>query len=74
MKSLTDIFTQLFPSGGAPDQMQYQVTQGWDSLNHMKLCALIEENFDIMLEINDIAALSSFSAAEQIVSKHTVRP
>jgi acyl carrier protein len=69
MKNLAQIFTEVFPEGGPVEQMKYQETTGWDSLNHMVLCAQIEENFDVILEIADIANMSSFDKAKEIVNR-----
>ena len=70
MKTLEQIFTEIFPDSGPAQDMKYQDTLGWDSLQHMILCANIEENFDIVLEINDVAAVSSYTAAQEIVDRY----
>lgn len=48
----------------------YNETKGWDSLGHMRLIAAIEENFDCMLDTDDILDMSSFPKAIAIVEKH----
>lgn len=69
MNTLEQIFAETFVNGGPVEKMRYQDTDGWDSLQHMVLISRIEDNFDIMLEINDIAAMSSFEAAQTIVNR-----
>ena len=50
--------------------LEYRKTPQWDSLAHMQLIAAIETEFDLMLETDDILAMSSFSKAREIVSGH----
>jgi acyl carrier protein len=71
MKTLEEIFAETFPKGGPVEDMRYQDTAGWDSLNHMVLCAAIEENYDIMLEITDVAGMSSFAIARQTIKRYS---
>ncbi len=72
MKSVKEIFLELFPDAGPVEVMKYQETSGWDSLAHMQLCSRLEENFDIMLEISDIAEISSFTIAKEIMLRYNV--
>lgn len=50
----------------------YRGIPEWDSVAHMALVAEIEDRFDVMLEVEDVIALSSFSAAQQILGKYGV--
>jgi acyl carrier protein len=45
---------------------------GWDSVAHMALIASIERVFDIMLETDDVIAMSSFAVAKTIVAKNGI--
>ena len=54
------------------DKLEYAKTPGWDSVAHMKLISEIENNFDIMLDTEDVIGMSSFPMAKQIVEKHGV--
>jgi acyl carrier protein len=54
------------------DQLQYNQFQNWNSLGHMALIAAIETEFDCILDIDDILAMSNFDKAFEIVSKHVV--
>ena len=59
--------------GLAPDSefesLAYGQTKGWDSVAHMTLVAAIESKFDIMLDTDEVIALSSFGEAKRILSK-----
>ena len=50
--------------------LKYNDTKGWDSLAHMRIVAGIEEEFDCMLETNEILDMSSFEVATTIVKKY----
>lgn len=51
----------------------YGSTPGWDSVAHMSLVAEIETTFDIMLDTDDVIAMSSFEKAVEIVGKYGIR-
>jgi acyl carrier protein len=48
-------------------------TEGWDSIAHMQLIAAIEEAYDIMLDTQDVLAMSSYPVAKTIVEKHVCK-
>ena len=51
--------------------MKYQ-DEGWDSVGHMSLMAMLEEAFDIMLDTDDIIDFSSFEKGKEILKKYDV--
>lgn len=48
-------------------------TTGWDSLSHMVLCTALEDAFDIMFEIEEIAEISSFDKAKEVLVRHGIQ-
>lgn len=48
-------------------------TEGWDSIAHMQLIAAIEEAYNIMLDTQDVLAISSYPIAKTIVEKHVYK-
>lgn len=52
------------------ESLEFAKFEAWDSIAHMKLIASIEELFGIRLEVGDVLALSSFSAAKEILQKY----
>jgi acyl carrier protein len=48
--------------------LQYQGTALWDSVGHMTLIAAIEDEFDIMLETDDIIDFSSYEKGKIILT------
>ena len=51
-------------------ELAYGRTEYWDSVAHMQLVAAIESEFGIMLETDDVIAMSSYGAARQILRDH----
>lgn len=69
------IFKQFQAVMGIADDMAksdivYNVAPGWDSVAHMTLIAALENEFDCMLEMDDIIDMSSFAKAVEIMSKY----
>jgi acyl carrier protein len=52
------------------DDLKYNTIDEWDSVAHMTLVAEIEDEFDIMLDTDDIIDMSSFAKAKEIVAKY----
>jgi len=52
------------------DDLAYNSIPQWDSTRHMALIAVIESEFDIMLDTDDIVGMSSFAKAKEIVSRY----
>ena len=53
------------------DELTYASIAQWDSVAHMALITALEDEFDIMIEIDDVIDMSSVSKAYEIVSKYT---
>lgn len=54
------------------DGLKYQAIPEWDSVGHMSLIAALEDEFGIMLEMEDIIELSSFEIGIEILKKYGV--
>ncbi len=54
------------------DKLEYNSIQTWDSVGHMGLIATLEEQFDIMMEMDDIIDFSSYQKGFEIVAKYEV--
>ena len=52
--------------------LEYQSIQAWDSVGHMNLMGVIEEEFDIEMEIDDITDFSSFEKGKGILARYGV--
>ncbi|MEH1102515.1 acyl carrier protein [Micromonospora sp. CPCC 205561] len=60
------------PDDAVVDSLEYRGTEKWDSLAHMALVAAVEDEFDVMLDTDEVIDLSSFDRARQILEKHGV--
>lgn len=47
--------------------LEYQGISEWDSVGHMGLIATIEDEFDIMMDTDDIIDFSSFEKGKEIL-------
>jgi len=52
--------------------LKYQSVEGWDSVGHMGLIATLEDNFDIMMDTDDIIDFSSYEKGKEILKKYDV--
>jgi acyl carrier protein len=53
-------------------ELTYQSISIWDSVGHMELIATLEDDFDIMLETNDIVDFSSYDHGKEILGKYGI--
>jgi len=54
------------------DDLTYNTMANWSSVSHMSLITEIEEQFQIMLEPEDIINLSSFKKGREILMKNGI--
>lgn len=54
------------------ENLEYQGNINWDSVGHMTLIAVLEEEFDIMMDTDDIIDFSSFKKGKEILKKYDV--
>ena len=52
--------------------LEYQAIPEWDSVGHMGLVAAIEDEFNIMMDTDDIIDLSSYEKGKEILKKYDV--
>jgi acyl carrier protein len=73
-KALRDVFSQALGIDAARvvDSLEFNGIKEWDSTAHMALVAALEENYDIMLETEDVLGMSSVARAREILAKYNV--
>ncbi len=54
------------------DEINYDLTPQWDSKTHMDIISEIDEQFNLLLEADDIIELNSFAMAKEILKKYEV--
>lgn len=55
------------------DSLEYQSIESWDSVGHMALMAALEDEFDIMLEMDDIVDFGSYNTGIKTLEKYGVK-
>ena len=60
IERLRAVFSKVFNISNVPDDLQYQDITEWDSAGHMALISALDEEFDIMLDTDDVLDISSF--------------
>jgi len=54
--------------------LEYESIQEWDSIGHMTLVGMIEDAFEISMDLDDIIELSSYNKGIEILSeKYEIR-
>ena len=66
------IVNEIFELNGMPinESMTRGNTEKWNSLLHMTFVTAIEDEFEIMLDTQDILNLTSYSAGLEIIDKY----
>ena len=47
--------------------------EAWDSMTHLVIISELEQNFDIILEDDDITAMNTISDIKTILTKYEIR-
>lgn len=66
------IINEIFELNGMPinESMTRGNTEKWNSLLHLTFVTAIEDEFEIMLDTQDILNLTSYSAGLEIIDKY----
>lgn len=66
------IFAEAFeiPEEEVRDDIAYNSYRPWDSLKHLQLVSMFEEELDIELEMDDIIDMSSYQKVRDIVMQY----
>ena len=54
------------------NKLEYMSIPQWDSVGHMTLMGALEDEFDIVLEMDDIIDFSSFEKGKKILKKYKI--
>jgi acyl carrier protein len=71
---LSEAFVEALglPAGYDVTGLEYRSIEQWDSLAHLALVTTIETTFDVMLDVDDVLGLRSYSAGLDILKRHGV--
>ena len=73
-KKYDEIFMEVFEieTDQLNEKLEYQSIEAWDSVGHMSLMAALEDEFDIMLEMDDIVDFGSYLTGVETLRKYGV--
>jgi acyl carrier protein len=60
------------PPAAVVDTLSYDSIPQWDSVAHMALVTELESVFDVMLDTDEILAMSSVAISRDILAKHGI--
>ncbi|HEX6851060.1 MAG TPA: acyl carrier protein [Candidatus Polarisedimenticolaceae bacterium] len=71
---LASVFCRVLGIGrdAVTDELSYRSILQWDSVSHMALVAALEDEFDLMLDTEEVIELSSVAKARDILGRHGV--
>ena len=70
LEKLNNVFCETFQiEKSMLHGLSYQSIPIWDSVGHMALIASLEQEFDIMMETDDIIDFSTFEKGMEILEK-----
>lgn len=73
MEKYRKIFCETFEiEDNMLDDLIYQGINEWDSVGHMALISALEDEFGIMMDMEDIIEFSSFKIGIDILKKYGV--
>ena len=74
IETYKNAFKKLFElDDSSLDKLVYQGIPEWDSISHMELMTILEKEFSIEREIDDIIDFSSFELGKNILAKYGVQ-
>lgn len=68
------IFTEVFgvTAKQLGDNFSKETISEWDSVHQLNIITLLEENFDLFLDPEDIMACTSYNAGKEILTKNGI--
>lgn len=68
------IFTEVFgvTANQLGDNFSKETISEWDSVHQLNIITLLEENFDLFLDPEDIMACTSYNAGKEILTKNGI--
>ena len=54
------------------EELEYNSIEAWDSIGHMNLIGNLEDEFGILMEMDDIIDLSSYKKGMELLKKYDV--
>ena len=72
-KKYNESFVEIFSiNEDLLEGLEYNSIPQWDSVGHMALMALLEENFEIMMDMEEIMDFSSYKKGIEILRGYDI--
>lgn len=74
LEKLNNIFCEVFSveASALNSNFNKDTVEGWDSVRQLSLTSSVEDEFDIMLDAEDIIGFSSYEIAKEILKKYDI--
>lgn len=74
LEKLNAIFCEVFSveASALGSEFNKDRVEGWDSVRQLSLTSSVEDEFDIMLDAEDILEFTSYDNAKAILAKYAV--
>lgn len=74
LEKLNKIFCEVFSVEETALNSEFNkcTVEGWDSVHQLSLTSAIEDEFDIMLDAEDILEFTSYDNAKKILARYEV--
>lgn len=74
IEKLNGIFCKVFSveSSTLDDDFNKDNIDGWDSVHQLSLTSSVEDEFDIMLDAEDILEFTSYNKVKSILAKYEI--
>lgn len=74
LEKLNKIFCEVFSveASALSSEFNKNTVDGWDSVHQLSLTSAVEDEFDIMLDAEDIIGFSSYESAKEILKKYEI--
>ena len=74
LEKLNNIFCEVFSVevSALNNEFNKNSVEGWDSVRQLSLTSAVEDEFDIMLDAEDIIGFSSYASAKEILKKYDI--
>lgn len=75
LEKLNNIFCDVFSVGvdQLNDEFDNTTVEGWDSVHQLSLTSAVEDEFDIMLDAEDILECNSYDKVKAILAKYDIK-
>ncbi len=74
LDKFNQIFCEVFSvsEGALNSNFNKDTVEGWDSVHQLSLTSTIEDEFDIMLDAEDILEFTSYDNAKAVLAKYEI--